>query len=172
MPKSREQKNDTLKKLKTVFEQAKAVVFANFKGMKVSEITKVRRESKKSQSEFIVAKKTLFRKALSESGLEGIDVKAMDGQVSIIASQGDEIAPAKIAAKYAKGENFSILGGIMEKKFIDSEQIKALSALPNREGLLAQLVGTMNAPISGLVNVLAGNIRGLVTVLNALKDKK
>ena len=65
-----------------------------------------------------------------------------------------------------------ILGGILEGAFISRDKVLALAALPGRLELLAKTVGTLQAPISGFVNVLAGNIRGLVNVLQAVKDEK
>ena len=61
---------------------------------------------------------------------------------------------------------------MLEGRFIDAAKVKALAELPSKQQLLGQLVGTLNAPISGFVNVLAGNIRGLVTALNAIKEQK
>ncbi len=61
---------------------------------------------------------------------------------------------------------------MLEGAFIDGAKVNALSKLPSKQQLLGQLVGTLNAPVSGFVNVLAGNIRGFVTVLNAIKDQK
>jgi len=64
------------------------------------------------------------------------------------------------------------LGGLLEGKLISKEQVEALSKLPSKQELYAKLVGSLNAPISGFVNVLGGNLRGLVTVLKAISEKK
>ncbi len=71
-----------------------------------------------------------------------------------------------------KHEDIEFQGGILEGQIIDIEELKKLADLPSREELLAKVVGSLNAPISGFVNVLAGNLRGLVNVLNAIKDNK
>jgi large subunit ribosomal protein L10 len=65
-----------------------------------------------------------------------------------------------------------LVAGILEGKFVNAEAVNRLAALPTKQQLLGQLVGTLNAPVSGFVNVLAGNLRGLVTVLGAIKEKK
>ena len=62
--------------------------------------------------------------------------------------------------------------GILEGKGLTAAEVKQLASLPSKEQLLGQLVGTLNAPISGFVRVLAGNLRGLVTVLSAIQEKK
>ena len=69
-------------------------------------------------------------------------------------------------------ENLKIVGGILGTKELTAEEVQALAKLPSKEELLAKLVGTLNAPVSGFVNVLAGNLRGLVNVLKAVADSK
>ena len=65
-----------------------------------------------------------------------------------------------------------LLGGVLGQQVMNAAEVKALAKIPSKEQLLGQLVGTLNAPISGFVNVLAGNLRGLVNVLNAVKEQK
>jgi large subunit ribosomal protein L10 len=111
-------------------------------------------------------------RALADAGLES-SVKAMEGQIAISISQADEVAPAKIIAKFANGkETLKIMGGILGTKSMSVAEVNALSVLPSKEELLAKLVGTINAPVSGFVNVLAGNLRGLVQVLKSVADSK
>jgi large subunit ribosomal protein L10 len=69
-------------------------------------------------------------------------------------------------------ENLKIVGGLLGKSILSKEEVVALSKLPSKEELLAKLVGTLNAPVSGFVNVLAGNLRGLVQVLKAVGESK
>ena len=88
-------------------------------------------------------------------------------------SDTDVIAPAKVMAEYAKKyEKLEIKAGVVEGKVFDVEAIKALAALPSKEELIAKALGSLKAPINGLVNVLNGNIRGLVIALNAIAEKK
>ena len=173
MPKTREEKKQILKELKDKISQSKSIVFTDYKGMSMNDLSELRKECKQNDAEFLVTKKTLMQKSLEEAGVDNVNVKEMEGQFSLIVSSEDEVAPAKIAAKYAKDkESFSMLGGIMEQKFMDLSQVEALSKLPSKEELLAKVVGSLNAPVSGFVNVLAGNLRGLVNALNAIKDQK
>jgi large subunit ribosomal protein L10 len=95
------------------------------------------------------------------------------GNVTVAFGYDDEVAPARIMAKFSKtNEAMEIYGGILEKSFIDSSRVRVLATLPDREDLLAKLVGTINAPVSGFVRVLAGNMRNLVYVLEAIKTSK
>ena len=108
---------------------------------------------------------------MAEVGLE-VDTKNFEGGVAAVFGFEDEVAPAQLIAAFAKKHDIvSIYGGMLEGNFIDSNKVKELAKLPSKQQLLGQLVGTINAPVSGFVNVLAGNLRGLVTVLNAIKDK-
>ncbi len=171
MAKTRIQKEESIKNLVEQIKQSKSVVFANFQGLKVSESEELRGQCRKQNIGYVASKKTLLKKALAEVGLE-VDTKNFEGGVAAVFGFEDEVAPAQLIAAFAKKHDIvSIYGGLLEGNFIDSNKVKELAKLPSKQQLLGQLVGTINAPVSGFVNVLAGNLRGLVTVLNAIKDK-
>lgn len=174
MPKTKEQKKVILDELEEKIAKAKSVVFTKFNGLGTKDSEEIRRELKKNDSEFFVAKKTLIDIAFKSSKIEGLDVRGLDGQVAAIFGFSDEVAPAKIVDKFKKGLEGKIefLGGILENRFISAEAVSALAKLPSKQELYAKIAGSLNAPISGFVNVLAGNLRGLVTALTAIKDKK
>ena len=113
--------------------------------------------------------------AQKSSGRKKLDVDphAFEGGVSVLFGYADEVAPARIAMETSKKYDVvKIFGGMLENEFVDMSAVINLAKLPSKQQLLAQVVGTINAPVSGFVNVLAGNIRGLVNVLNAVKDTK
>lgn len=171
MAQTKEQKktiiNDLAEKLKT----AKAVVFSDYKGLIVKDMTALRRELNKEGADLKVAKKTLVNLAFKKAGME-VDVKKMEGQLAVAISEKDEVAAAKIIAAASKNnENLKIIGGLLGDKEVSADEVKALAKLPSKEELLAKLVGTINAPVSGFVNVLAGNIRNFVQVLKAISEK-
>lgn len=168
----RDQKKEIVKDLTESIKSSKSVVFSDYKGLKVKDMTILRKELRKSESDFRVFKKTLLKLALKEAGIE-LDTKKLDGQVAVTVSQTDEVAPAKVIAAFAKkNENLKIVGGLLDLKEMSMAEMGALAKLPGKEELLAKLVGTLNAPISGFVNVLAGNLRGLVQVLKAVAERK
>ncbi len=174
MAKSKVQKKDILNDLRDKLERARTVVFAGFDKLTVGENNELRQLLKKEQSEYVVAKKTLLQMALKEkAGLE-IDSKELAGKVAAVFGYGDEVAPAKVLAGFMKTheERLSFSGGILEGKFIGAEAVKQLSQLPGKQELYAKMVGSLNAPISGFANVLAGNLRKFVYALNAIKDSK
>lgn len=169
---TKEQKKKLVKDLTEKIKGSKSVVFADFKGVKVKDLTELKKELRKEGIDFKVSKKTLINIAFKEAGVE-VDTRKMDGQVAVSISSQDEVAPAKIISNFSKNnENLKILGGVLEKSLMDIEQVKSLAKLPSKEELLGMLVGTIKAPISGFVNVCAGNIRGLVQVLKGIGESK
>jgi len=172
MAKTRVQKQKTLDSLADGIKNAKSVVFANFQGLKVKETEELRGLCRKQNVTYMASKKTLVQKAMKDAGLD-TDIKSFGGGVSALFGKEDEVAPAQLIAQFARThEVVTLFGGILEGKFIDAAKVKELSALPSKQQLLGQLVGTLNAPISGFVNVLAGNLRNLVGVLNNIKQSK
>jgi len=174
MPKTRQQKETTVAELSDKFAKMKGAVLMDYKGLKVKDAQKIREKSWAESVDYAVIKKTLLKRALKNAGLEQtIDPKQLEGNIGLVVGYSDEAATAKFAATAAKEiEAFKILGGLFEGQFVDVNKVKALASLPSRVELLAKLVGTIQAPISGLVNVLAGNLRGLVRVLSAIRESK
>ena len=121
-------------------------------------------------------KKTLLEKAFKDSKIEDLKTREYEGKVAAIFSYEDEVASAKILGEFRKDkekqDKIFFLGGILENKLLSKDQVEALSLLPSKQELYTKMVGSLNAPISGFVNVLAGNLRGLVTVLKAVSEKK
>lgn len=172
MAKTKEQKQAQVDTLVSHIKESKSAVFANFQGLTVQETEALRAACRENGIIFNASKKTLVQRALSDAGIEG-DALSFDGGVAVAFGMDDEVAPAQVVAKFAKEHDVvTLFGGILEGNFINGEKVEALSKLPSKQELYAKLVGTMNAPISGFANVLAGNLRGFVTVLGAIKDQK
>jgi len=173
MAKTKQRKESEVKVLADNLAAAKGVVFINFSGLKVKDATAVRNTCRKEGIDYIVAKKTLLKRAMKDAGLESVDVSGLGGEIAVVTSATDEVAPAKMIAKFAKDfEVLKFVAGILDKKLIDDKATINLSQLPSKLELLAKLVGTLQAPVSGFVNVLQGNLRGLVYVLKAVGEKK
>ena len=171
MAKTRQQKEELIAQIKERLSRAKSVAFAQISGYTMADANRLRDEAAKEGLETGIVKKTLLQIAAKDSGVEGLDV--LPGSTLAIFGYEDEIAPARLLAKFLKGrEAMSISAGIIDGKLVAAETVKAYAALPSHKELLAKLVGSINAPVSGFVNVLAGNLRGLVCVLNAIKESK
>jgi len=172
MAKNKEQKQKIVGNLKEKVSQMKSLVFFGYEGLNVKDIEDLRHKCKEADIEYTVPKKTLLSVAMKEAGIEA-DPKEIKGNYGIAISLKDEVVVAKILHDFAKThEAAKILGGIFSGKLADSTMVLQLAKLPSREELLAKLIGSINAPVSGFVNVLAGNMRGLVQVLNSIKNNK
>jgi len=172
MSKSKQQKEETLTQATEDVKGAKSLVFVGYHGLTVLKIEELRRQLREEGVKFKVIKKTLIKKVLDDAKLD-IDVKGLGTGLAVAFGMTDEVSPAKVLAKFQKeNEALQIYGGVLEEKFMDEAQIMALSKLLSKPELYAKLVGSINAPVSGFVNVLAGTMRGLVQVLNGIKDSK
>lgn len=170
MAKTRQQKEADLQELTDKLSSAKSVVFAEYRGTTVKDVDKMRNELRKEAIFTKVYKVTLVNKALASTGVtQSVNYKA---PVVLAISQDDEVAPARIIKTLGKEiKTLGILSGVVDGAFVEKAQVMALADLPSKQELRGQLVRTINAPVSGFVNVLAGNIRGLINVLNAVATK-
>lgn len=171
MPLTKEKKKKILEDLKEKIEKQKIIIFVDFTGLKVKDLSELREKLREVEGQIKVTKKTLAQLAFEKKNLK-IDIKKMKGQIAFVFGFKDEISPAKILWQFSQGnQNLKILGGILEKKFLGAEKIVELAKLPTREELLRKLVGSIKAPILNFVSVLEGNIKGLINILINLKTQ-
>ena len=169
---TRVQKEQLVEKITGQLEQSKAVLLVNFTGLKVKEQRDLKKKLREQGITFEVIKNTMFKIALKNTKIE-VDEKFLDQPIALIWSANDEIIPSKITVGFAKEtEKLQLIGGIIDQKFVDPDLIKQLAALPGREELYTKLVGTLNTPLSRLVNVLQGNLRSLVYILGQYQKSK
>ena len=171
MAKTRQQKEADLQELTDRLKSAKSIVLADYRGTTVKEIDSFRRALSSEGVVSKVYKVSLLKKAYEANG---IPTGELDYKLPVIlsVSEGDEVAPARIINKLSKDiKTINILSGVLDGQFASREQVLALADLPSKDELLAKLVGSINAPVSGFVDVMAGNIRGLINVLNAAAQK-
>ncbi len=173
MAKTKQQKQDTINNLAEGLKNAKAAVFANFQGLTVEQSQDLRAKCREQGINVLASKKTLVKQACNDLKLEGVDPTSFQGGVAAFMATEEETSAARVVNNFAKDHKIvEIFGGILEGKYISGDEVKYLANLPTREVLLAKFVGTINAPVSGFVNVLAGNIRNFVSVLNNIKEAK
>lgn len=173
MPVSRERKVEQLDDLKARIAQCTAIVVADYKGLKVSQMEKLRNILREFDSSFVVAKKTLMTRALTDLNMPVPD-KYMVGAVGFAFLSDDLARGAKTLKDFAKenGEFFHILGGVLGSSVMDATGAVSLADLPSREVQLAQLVGAISAPMSSLASLVTGPHRDLVGLLQARIDKE
>lgn len=166
-------KEEVLKKLEEKFSNAKSVYFTDFKGMTVKDLHSLRGKLREQNVEYVVAKKTLIQLAAKNNNLSEIPKDIMQGSVGTVFSYDDEISGIKTIHEFSKKvENIKILGGVLDGKFLDMNEALQLAQLPSRDELLAKLVGSIKAPISGFHGVLHGVIRSFVGTLHAYSNEK
>jgi len=176
----RPEKEQLVNELTETFKNSSLVLFADFTGLTVAQMTKLRRalrEKLDNDARFTVVKNTLLRMALknAEYDLEGHD-NALFGPTAVlyVNAKADPVEAIKIFYNFVKeNKGTPVCKGLyLERKFFAGDQLENLSKLPSREQLLAMVVGGIQAPIRGLVNSLAGVLRSVLYALNAIKEQK
>ncbi|PID78417.1 MAG: 50S ribosomal protein L10 [Deltaproteobacteria bacterium] len=169
---NRDQKINVAQELHQCLGKSQVTILADYKGVDVEGMNKLRRQLREVDSKIQVVKNTLLRRA--SEGTESAELKDFfTGPNSITTTETDPVSPAKVLVKFAEDNNkFQLKAAVLNGKVLDLEQIKALSKLPSKEILLAQFLSVLNAVPTGLVRVLSGVQRDFVNVVNAIKEKK
>lgn len=152
--------------------QSNSAVLVDYQGMDVARSTDLRARSREAGVEFVVAKNTLARRAADAAGVEELS-EFLVGPTALAFSE-DPVASAKLMAEFAdQVESFSLKGGLLEgDRVLDEKDVVALSKLPGREQLIAQVVGGISSPLTGLVTVLNNTVQGLVVALGQIAEQK
>ena len=155
------QKKEEVASLAAKMKEAKIILLADYRGINVADVTGLRAELRKSNSEYRVIKNNITRRALAENGIEGLD-NLLEGPTAVIMNNEDYLETAKAIYNYSKENDFyKIKGGVIEGKVMTAEEIITLAKLPSRETLLSMLAGA-----------LLGNISKLAVALNEVKAQK
>lgn len=171
MPKTRAEKEVILQELKERFETSSVAILADYRGLNVAEVTKLRRRMREAGCQFKVAKNTLAGLAAKQAGLEGLDPYLVE-QLAIAFST-DPVAPAKVLSEFIREtKKMEIKGGVLEGRVIDVKGVKDLADLPSREVLLAKVLGGMQAPLYGFASVMQGTLRSFVYALEAVRKQR
>jgi large subunit ribosomal protein L10 len=153
--------------------RAQIGILTDFKGLKVEDMTRLRRQVQDASGELKVVKNTLLRRAAADDSPIGPLTPYFTGPNALTLGYADPVTLAKVLLKFAQEKpQLQIKAGVLGGKLLTTQDLDALSKLPAKEVLLAQLLGVMNAVPTGLVTVLAGVIRNMLNVLVALKDQK
>ena len=170
---NKQNKQQVVKEIHEKLVSAKAVFVADFRGMTVDKATTLRNDLRAAQVEYRVVKNTLLE-------LASVDTEAavlapyFKGPTAVAMTYSDPVAAAKVLAKYAKDQQaaFKLKGGVLSGKMISAADIQALSELPSREVLIARMLGSMNAPATNFVGVLAAVPGSFVRALDAVRQQK
>jgi large subunit ribosomal protein L10 len=167
-----QKKKQIAEDLKGRFEKSTLVILTDYKGLDVAAMNALRRKLREANTEYQVVKNSLLVRA-SEGNAVALIKDQFTGPSAVALSDDDPVAPAKVLADFVKeNKKFEIKVGVLNGKLVDVDGIKALSSLPSREVLLAQVLSAMNAVPTSLVTALADVPRRFVNVLQAIKDQK
>ncbi len=169
---NRSSKEQVVAELSEKLAGSTAAFLADYRGLGVEKLNQLRRELQNAGAEYRVVKNTLLRRASKGTGVECLDDQ-FEGPTAIALAGDDPVAPAKVLNDFAKAnEKFQLKAAALEGKVLSPADIRALADLPSREELLAKMLGSINAPVSNFVGVLAAIPRSLVQVLAAVQEKK
>lgn len=168
----KDNKEQLVAELAEKLEASKAAFLADYRGLNVEQVNQLRTQLRGVGIEYRVAKNTLLKLAARGTGAECLS-GFLEGPTAIAIATGDPVAPAKILSDFARANaKFALKGGALGGKALTAADIQALADLPSREVLLAKMLGSINAPVSNFVGVLAAVPRSLVQVLAAVQEKK
>ena len=166
------EKQEAVAQIAGKLSAAKSVFLADYSGLTVETITLLRRNLRKSKVEFQVSKNTLARLAAQQVGYNDL-VPHLEGPTALAYALGDPAAPAKVISEFLRNNDKpKIKAIIFEGKYFEARALEEIAKLPSREQLLSRLVGSLNAPVTGLANSLSGIIRKLAYALNAVAESK
>lgn len=169
---NRKEKEREVEVLSERLKKAKALIFTDFKQLKVAEMTLLRSELRKTNSRLKVIKNRLARMVLEKEGLKDLE-GYVDGPTAVASSESDPASVAKVLVEFAKEHEFlKLRGGFAEGRKLTVKEIDTLAKLPSRDVLISKMLASMNAPATNLALVLAALPQKLVRAINAIKEKK
>jgi large subunit ribosomal protein L10 len=164
-------KTEGIERIKGMIESAQDVIFTDFRGLDVAQITDLRRSLQEQEAEYRVVKNSYTRLALDELGFPCEEQFLIDPTALALARS--DIGPiAKVLFDFTRDSTLKIKGGLIDGKAVSSEMVEAISKLPGRTELYAALMGTMNAPLTNLVYAMSAVVTKLVRTLRAVADSK
>jgi len=167
------EKVDQVSELRALTGASTATIFTDYRGLSVAELTDLRKKLRAADGEFRVVKNTLFKLA-ADGQMPIADMDAfLSGPTAIGFAKGDPVATAKVLMDFVKDhKEISIKAGVMNGLVLSAAQVDALSKTPPREVLISQMLGSLQAPISGFVGTLSGILSNFVFTLQAIADKQ
>jgi large subunit ribosomal protein L10 len=170
---NRDQKAAAIAEIATQIQESEAVYAVDYRGISVTQAAELRGRLRDADASFRIVKNTLTERAADQAGVDGLK-PLLEGPTALTFVRGDAALAAKALRDYARTtpDLLAFKGGLLGTEPVDSDQIRAIAALPAREVLYAQLVGTVASPITGLVRSLGALVGGLAVALGGVLEKK
>ena len=176
---NRKQKEEIVSALSGALQAEKTALLFDYKGVSTKNFEKLRNEIRKQGGAIQVVRKTLFRRALAAAGIAELPEAMLSGQIAVVYGFPDVVGAAKSLALFRKELEvaggteiaFTIRGGYLGERMLEAGDVRALAALPGRQELLAQVVGTIAAPLRGLVSILSGPQRAFTQIISQLAQR-
>lgn len=171
MAKTHTEKSELLNKYKDILEKKSGYLLVNSDKVNTSAVTKLKIKLKDANANYTVVQNSIFKIALQETN-QPLEAQEISGPTAVIYFDDDPTAPAKLVKEMQKEtELLDAKFGVYEGEFLSEERVMQLAEIPSKEVLLSRLVGTMNAPLTGFMNAITGNVRGLTMVLKGISEK-
>ncbi len=168
----RPEKERVVSQLKDRLTQAKSLFLTDFTGLNVGEMTELRRGFRKKNVEYSVAKNSLIRLAIQNTDFEDVS-EYLQGPTGLVFGYDESTAPAQVLYEFQKRtEKPKVRVFWMEGQLFGEEELKRLARLPSRKELLAQILMSVDTPVSNLVGTLHGVLRNLIGLIDALREAK
>jgi large subunit ribosomal protein L10 len=166
------QKAELIEALEGDFQSSTSFLVADYRGLSVAQLARVRNDLRPLDARFRVLKNTLGRIAAERANVVGAD-QLLKGPTAVAFCRADPAPVAKRLADVARETRVLVLrGGVVEGRMLDADGVRTLATLPSRDVLVQQVVTGLAAPISSFVNVLAALPRGLVVALDQVRQQK
>ncbi len=168
----RPEKVAEVEKLSEKLSSAKSVYLTDYSGLSVEQITDLRRQFTEQKVEYLVVKNTLARFGAKKAGQDNL-IEHFQGPIALAIGYDDPASPARVLTAFLKKHpKPEVKACMIDGDVLPGSEVENISKWLTREELLTKLVGSLNSPISGLVNTLSGVLRQFVTVLDAVREKK
>ncbi|MFC1961841.1 50S ribosomal protein L10 [Chloroflexota bacterium] len=166
--KNRAKKTLAIDRLEDAFQNCNIAILTDYRGLTTAEMTELRRKLDEAQLKYQVVKNTMARFAAGRVGREDL-LPLFQGPIAMAFSDGEVVSAAKAITDYIRANKsvMSIKGGFLSSRTLTAAEVERLATLPPREVLIAQVIGGIQSPITGLVNCLAGPVRGMMGILQA-----
>ena len=165
-------KQDKIEAIKEKVSKAKVALVTEYRGLSVEEITYLRRELQKENSDYMVTKNTLAKLAVQGTEFEVLS-EVLKGPIAIAFGYEDQAAPAKVIAKFIKEKKKAeIIAAALDGQLFNAEQAKQLANIPSKEELYAKMLGCINSPATGIAGAVNAVMSSLVRAVDAVAKQK